>query len=186
MVAGEERHVRSEALGKEPFLEARQRTHSTMPVRPIGCDAFSSAQKESKIELKGLTGVEKDEQEESIKGEAEEEDEGNNGLSQDGLRAKERLVQDDEEATDEVRSARMNPEVHKPSKEEKEHHERTHCPYRVWCKHCVRGRGMNSQHRKKKDKQLNCPGLASLLQLEIRHHILRLWPTGIQSKRGNS
>ena len=33
-----------------------------------------------------------------------------------------------------------------PTKKEREEHERTHVPYRSWCKHCVRGRGRNKHH----------------------------------------
>ena len=36
-----------------------------------------------------------------------------------------------------------------PTKAEKEEHERTHCPYRSWCEHCVRARARNSHHRRK-------------------------------------
>ena len=34
-----------------------------------------------------------------------------------------------------------------PTKVEKEEHERTHCPYRSWCEHCVRARARNGHHR---------------------------------------
>ena len=37
----------------------------------------------------------------------------------------------------------------KVSKEEREEHERTHTPFRAWCRHCVRGRGKNMPHTKK-------------------------------------
>ena len=35
-----------------------------------------------------------------------------------------------------------------PTKVEKEEHERTHCPYRSWCEHCVRTRARNGRHRR--------------------------------------
>ena len=35
-----------------------------------------------------------------------------------------------------------------PSKLEKEEHEKTHLPYRSWCRHCVRGRGKELPHKK--------------------------------------
>ena len=46
------------------------------------------------------------------------------------------------------------------SKSEREEHELTHTPYRSWCEHCVRCRGRNVQHRKrkKKIKRGKCPG----------------------------
>ena len=34
-----------------------------------------------------------------------------------------------------------------PTKVEKEERERTHCPYRSWCEHCVRARSRNGDHR---------------------------------------
>ena len=39
-----------------------------------------------------------------------------------------------------------------PTKMEKESHELTHYPFRSWCKHCVRGKGKESPHKKKKEK----------------------------------
>ena len=35
-----------------------------------------------------------------------------------------------------------------PSKEEKEEHDKTHIPFRDWCRHCVRGRGKEEACRK--------------------------------------
>ena len=32
------------------------------------------------------------------------------------------------------------------SKQERLEHELTHCPFRAWCRHCARGRGMNMGH----------------------------------------
>ena len=42
-----------------------------------------------------------------------------------------------------------------PTKEERSAHEATHMPFRSWCRHCVRGRGVAAPHRikKKKDKE---------------------------------
>ena len=34
-----------------------------------------------------------------------------------------------------------------PSKKEIEEHELTHCPFRSWCEHCVRGQAKDSPHR---------------------------------------
>ena len=34
-----------------------------------------------------------------------------------------------------------------PSQKEREEHEATHCPYKSWCAHCVRGRGRNKPHK---------------------------------------
>ena len=48
------------------------------------------------------------------------------------------------------RTVKMNNEVYKPSRNEIKQHERTHCPFRPWCRHCVKGRAANAQHRKVK------------------------------------
>ena len=34
-----------------------------------------------------------------------------------------------------------------PTQVEREEHERTHVPYRSWCRHCVAARASNSAHR---------------------------------------
>ena len=42
----------------------------------------------------------------------------------------------------------------KVAKQEREEHNRTHCPHRSWCKYCRRARGMNRWHRRlKKDEE---------------------------------
>ena len=38
-------------------------------------------------------------------------------------------------------------------RKEREEHERTHVPYRSWCKYCVWGRGRNKSHVKDKGKE---------------------------------
>jgi hypothetical protein len=40
----------------------------------------------------------------------------------------------------------------KPNQEAIDEHERTHLPYRNWCRHCVKGRGKEAPHRKTTDK----------------------------------
>ena len=39
------------------------------------------------------------------------------------------------------------------SKAEREAHERTHTPFRTWCKYCMRGRGQNQHHRTNKEEE---------------------------------
>ena len=41
------------------------------------------------------------------------------------------------------------PDVKGPSRREREEHEETHCTYRSWCKHCVKGRGRADGHKRK-------------------------------------
>ena len=40
------------------------------------------------------------------------------------------------------------------SRQEREVHERTHTPYRPWCKYCVRARGRNTAHRKSDQEEV--------------------------------
>ena len=53
------------------------------------------------------------------------------------------------EGEDDVEPAKTvkNPKL--PSAEEVEIHNRTHIPYRSWCKWCVAGRGRGDQHSTK-------------------------------------
>ena len=45
------------------------------------------------------------------------------------------------------------------SEEELHRHNLTHMPYRSWCPHCVRGRGKEMSHRRKKDlEEASVPG----------------------------
>ena len=44
----------------------------------------------------------------------------------------------------------INPRT--PTREEKEEHEKTHLPYRDWCRHCVRGRGTAAAHKMSTEK----------------------------------
>ena len=36
---------------------------------------------------------------------------------------------------------------HVPSQQEIDEHDLTHCPYRAWCEHCVRGQAKDDCHR---------------------------------------
>ena len=44
-----------------------------------------------------------------------------------------------------------------PSKAEKEAHDSLHINYRSWCKHCVRGRRPNQQHRSQSGPERQIP-----------------------------
>ena len=39
-----------------------------------------------------------------------------------------------------------------PGRAEVEEHRKTHLPFRNWCKHCVRGRGVDAPHRRQKEE----------------------------------
>lgn len=51
------------------------------------------------------------------------------------------------EQDEEGRGPRVKKTPKGPTKQEREDHEATHCPYRSWCRHCVRGRARNDQHQ---------------------------------------
>ena len=76
----------------------------------------------------------------------EEVDEDRDGLGQGGIRP-------DPQRQEESRKTKKNTKVHTPTREEVEDHERHHCPFRAWCRHCVKGRGVNAQHRKKAEAE---------------------------------
>ena len=58
---------------------------------------------------------------------------------------------EDEEISEEVRVPAIVKGPQKVTEKEREDHEALHLPYRAWCKYCVRGRGRNMPHAKKKD-----------------------------------
>jgi hypothetical protein len=61
---------------------------------------------------------------------------------------------DDDEVEGEAgrRTTTTMPDPCKPSVTELAEHEKTHLPYRNWCRHCVIGRGKEMSHRKSKAK----------------------------------
>ena len=56
---------------------------------------------------------------------------------------------DEEEAGNRMTKKMADPM--KPKAEEIEEHEKTHLPYRSWCRHCVRGRGKEAPHLASKE-----------------------------------
>ena len=48
---------------------------------------------------------------------------------------------------DEVHVKAPRVQLKHPTKREVEEHNRTHLPFRSWCRYCVRGKGINFQHR---------------------------------------
>ena len=60
-----------------------------------------------------------------------------------------------EQEGEEARRPVALPRVPTVSAEERARHELTHMPFRAWCPHCVRGRGRNRPHLKKKEKEGN-------------------------------
>ena len=51
-----------------------------------------------------------------------------------------------EEDSGEVRASRGLGQPRLPSERERREHELTHCPFRCWCEHCVRGAGSEYRH----------------------------------------
>ena len=72
----------------------------------------------------------------------------------DGLDGSRKTKEEGEEGrSDEeygMRKAMRKRSPQEPSKEEREEHERTHMPFRSWCRHCVRGRGKEEGCKKVK------------------------------------
>ena len=44
-----------------------------------------------------------------------------------------------------------------PTEEERREHEMTHIPFRNWCRHCVRGRGKEEDHRNMGEEERTIP-----------------------------
>ena len=81
---------------------------------------------------------------------------GGSSSSRDPIIPKESDDQDAESAKN-----KSVPNVKGPSRKEREDHEETHCTYRSWCKHCVKGRGREDVHnRKTQDEKLEVPTIA--------------------------
>ena len=110
----------------------RENQYEETPVRP---NSDLNSKEKGHIEKN-----EEDEKEEGEEGEEENEededkDEEQNEEEQEGARVK----------------VQRKPE--EPSKQEREEHEITHIPFRTWCRHCVRGKSKDSQHRTKKKEE---------------------------------
>ena len=54
---------------------------------------------------------------------------------------------DDEEMENGRRTTVKLQDLSMPTKAEREEHDKTHLPFRSWCRHCVRGRGNELPHR---------------------------------------
>ena len=59
----------------------------------------------------------------------------------------------DRAEVDEVRKPNPAARPYTPTKAEVYEHEVTHLPYRTWCKHCVKGRGVSTPHRQGKKEE---------------------------------
>ena len=72
------------------------------------------------------------------------------GLSQGEATGEPLREREDEQHCEDVEEEGRRPEVartaQRVSKQERLEHDLTHCPFRAWCRRCVRGRGMNMGH----------------------------------------
>ena len=59
----------------------------------------------------------------------------------------------DSEAEDEGRAPRVATDPGRPTQREIDEHNVLHWPFRSWCPHCVRGKGVSSPHRTTDDKE---------------------------------
>ena len=75
------------------------------------------------------------------------------GLSQDMATEYKRFTDKEIEEEAEGEEGRKPVAMRAPvqvTRAEREEHELTHTPFRAWCSHCVRGRGKNTPHLKKR------------------------------------
>ena len=74
---------------------------------------------------------------------------GESGLGSSGVR--DRPEEENEE--EECERAKIMHDPGQLTKQEIEEHHIDHAPYRSWCSHCVKGRGVGKPHRARRDKQ---------------------------------
>ena len=55
-----------------------------------------------------------------------------------------------------------------PSRAEREAHDKAPIPYRRWCKHCVAGRGLATQHKARREGQVRYIADVALYDCFIR------------------
>jgi len=67
------------------------------------------------------------------------------------------VIESGEQDCGDVRQTKKLIDPKMPSKVEVEAHEMTHLPFRSWCRHCVKGRGVESAHRKVKREDGGLP-----------------------------
>jgi len=69
----------------------------------------------------------------------------------------EEVVQAEAQDMGDVRHMKKLIDPKLPSKEEVNAHEMTHLPFRNWCRHCVKGRGVETPHRKSERDERGIP-----------------------------
>ena len=131
VVAHEEDEDEEDAAGEEPLGTGKE-------------DEGEEEREDEENSLSPGEATRRGEKGEESKGEEEVEDE-ENSLSQGEAAGR-------GEEGEEGRRSKGLPGPKRVTKEEREDHERTHTPFRAWCKYCVRGRGQNIPHLRSKQK----------------------------------
>ena len=65
-----------------------------------------------------------------------------------------------EEESEEARKVKKVMDPKEPTAAERKEHEATHLPFRNWCRHCVRGRGLQAGHYKVKEEERKVPEIS--------------------------
>ena len=63
------------------------------------------------------------------------------------------LEKADDEEEEDKRKMHQIKDPGQPTQAEVDEHELTHCPYKPWCSHCVRGKAAEDPHRRKKEAE---------------------------------
>ena len=56
---------------------------------------------------------------------------------------------------EEAKEAKVGNEKYAPTQEEINRHMATHLPYRSWCEHCVKGKGLGMPHKRNRGYREN-------------------------------
>ena len=59
------------------------------------------------------------------------------------------------------------------TKVEREEHERTHIPYRCWCRVCAKGRKGKNSHMKKWEEEKEEERMSGVLRVSMDYHFMR-------------
>ena len=114
-------------------------------------------------------------------GESEQEGEQEDEQEQEQEREREPEQEQEREPEDMVAGEDSEEEGRKPaglrapkvvSKEEREEHERTHIPYRSWCRACVRGRCRKRAHRQRSEEDKAKDRNAAVPRISMDYHFM--------------
>ncbi len=137
--------------GDDRANDSRGATHR--PVRPSASDDVDNDSDED--EQRESDDIDNFSDEDEHKDSKNQDEDGKDGRDDGDDKMRDSGDEDerDKEAGYEARKPRVVANPTTPSRQEKEEHEVTHCPYRSWCPNCVRGRGVSSPHRRGKEKE---------------------------------